>query len=183
MTRNCGECLMRGMELADLQAFIALGERASFVRAAAALGVATSALSNRIRGLEERLGVRLFNRTTRSVALTEAGDRLLAELRPALEGVGAAIDIVNAFRDTPAGTLRLNVASLAAHLVIAPLLGPFRARYRDINLEVVVDDGAVDIVGDHFDAGVRPMRLIERDMIALQISPPSRFLAVASPEY
>jgi DNA-binding transcriptional LysR family regulator len=174
---------MRAAEFAELAAFVAVAERGSFVRAATTLGIAPSTLSQTIRALEERLAIRLFNRTTRSVALTEAGERLLAEVRPALERLDAAIEAVGALRDNPAGTLRLNVASLAAAMVVAPLLGPFRAAYPEITLDVVVDDGAVEIVSAHFDAGIRPDGRIDQDMVAARISRESRFIAVASPDY
>ena len=174
---------MRGAEFAELAAFVAVAERGSFVRAATMLGIAPSTLSQTIRALEERLAIRLFNRTTRSVALTEAGARLLAEVRPALERLDAAIDAVGALRDSPAGTLRLNVASLAAALVVAPILGPFRAAYPAITLDVVVDDGPVEIVSAHFDAGIRPDGRIDQDMVAARISRESRFIVVAAPGY
>jgi DNA-binding transcriptional LysR family regulator len=174
---------MRGAEFAQLSAFAAIAEHGSFVRAAAALGVSTSTLSQTMRALEERLGVRLLNRTTRSVAPTEAGDRLLARIRPALAELGSAVEAVNAFRDRPAGTLRLNVASLAGRMVIAPIVARFLAAYPAIALDLTVDDGMIDIVGGRFDAGIRAGRWIERDMIAVRISAESRLLAVASPDY
>jgi DNA-binding transcriptional LysR family regulator len=174
---------MRGSEFAELASFVAIAERGSFVKAAAVLGVSTSALSQTMRTLEERLGVRLLNPTTRSVALTEAGERLLGRIRPAIEQLGTATEAVNAFRDRPAGTLRLNAASLATGVVIAPSLGAFNAAYPDITLDITVDDGSTDIVEGHFDAGIRPGWRIERDMIATRISPESRLIAIASPDY
>jgi len=174
---------MRGAEFAQLSAFNAIAEHGSFVKAAAVLGVSTSTLSQTMRALEERLGVRLLNRTTRSVAPTEAGDRLLARIRPALAELGSAVEAVNAFRDRPAGTLRLNVASLAGRMVIAPILSRFLAAYPAIALDLTVDDGMIDIVGGRFDAGIRAGRWIERDMIAVRISAESRLLAVAAPDY
>lgn len=174
---------MRGSEFAELASFVAVAERGSFVKAATALAVSTSTLSQTIRALEERLGVRLLNRTTRSVALTEAGERLLDQLRPVLAELDAAIEAINDFRDRPAGTLRLNVSSLAAEMVIAPLLVKFRAAYPAIVLDITVDDAPIDIVSGRFDAGVRPVRRIEKDMIALPISAPTRFIAIAAPSY
>jgi DNA-binding transcriptional LysR family regulator len=174
---------MRGSEFAELAAFVAVAERGSFVRAATTLAIAPSTLSQTIRALEERLAIRLFNRTTRSVALTEAGERLLAEVRPALERLDAAVEAVGAFRDSAVGTLRLNVASLAAAMVVGPLLGPFRAAYPQIVLDVVVDDGPIDIVGGHFDAGIHSDRRIDQDMVATRISPRSRLVAAAAPDY
>ena len=174
---------MRGTEFAELASFVAIAERGSFAQAAAALGVSTSTLSQSLRGLEERLGVRLLNRTTRSVALTEPGQRLFDQVRPALEQLRTATEAVGAFRDRPTGTLRLSVGSLPASMVVVPCLGDFQVAYPEITLDVVVDDHLVDIVAGHFDAGIRPDWLIERDMIAIRISPKTRRLAVASPDY
>lgn len=174
---------MRGAEFAELTAFVAIAERGNFSKAAAALGVSTSTLSQTIRSLEERLGVRLLNRTTRSVALTEAGERLLAQVQPALDDLGNAVESINAFRDTPTGVLRLSVMSLAIGMVIEPILPAFRAAYPDITLDIVVDDSTDDIVDGRFDAGIRSGSRIERDMIALRVSPDSRLIAFASPGY
>jgi DNA-binding transcriptional LysR family regulator len=174
---------MRGTEFAELTAFVAITERGNFSKAAATLGISAATLSQTIRSLEERLGVRLLNRTTRSVALTEAGERLLRRVHPALGEIGDAIESINAFRDTPSGVLRLSVASLAVGIVIDPLLAGFRAAYPDITLDIVVDDSMADIVDGRFDAGIRPGSRIERDMIALRASPDSRLIAVASPAY
>lgn len=174
---------MRGAEFAELTAFVAIADRGSFVKAAAVLGISTSTLSQTIRALEERLGVRLLNRTTRSLALTEAGERLLSQLRPALDGLDAALEAINAFRDKPAGMLRLNVSSLATGMVIAPVIGKFRAEYPAITFDITVDDSLIDIVGGRFDAGIRPGRRFARDMISVRISPESRLVAIASPAY
>lgn len=174
---------MRGLEFTELAAFVAIADHGSFVKAGAVLGASTSTLSKMIRALEERLGVRLFNRTTRSVVLTEAGEHLLAQVRPALAELGAAVESINAFRDTPAGTLRLNVSSLAAAMVVAPVLGQFVASYPAITLDISVKDGSIDIVGDRFDAGIRRDRRIEQDMIAIRVSRESRIVTVASPDY
>lgn len=174
---------MRGSEFAELTAFVAIAERGNFSKAAATLGLSTSTLSQTIRSLEERLGVRLLNRTTRSVALTEAGERLLRQVHPALDEIVNAVESVNAFRDTPTGVLRLTVGSLAVGMVINPILAEFRAAYPDVTLDIVVDDALTDIVGGHFDAGIRTGTRIERDMIAVRVSPDSRLIAVAAPAY
>lgn len=174
---------MRGTEFSELTAFVAITERGNFSKAAATLGISTSTLSQKIRTLEERLGVRLLNRTTRSVALTEAGERLLQQVHPALDELGNAIESITASRDTPAGILRLSVGSLAVGMVLDPLLPGFRAAYPDITLDIVVDDSMIDIVDGHFDAGIRIGTRIERDMIAMRVSPDSRLIAVASPGY
>lgn len=174
---------MRGSEFVELTAFAAIAERGNFSRAAASLGISTSTLSQTIRSLEERLGVRLLNRTTRSVAVTEAGERLLTQIHPALDELGKAIESVNDFRDTPAGILRLSVASLAVGMVIDPILPDFRAAYPDITLDIAIDDSLTDIVHGRFDAGIRSGTSIERDMIAVRASPDSRLIAVASPAY
>jgi DNA-binding transcriptional LysR family regulator len=143
---------MRGTQFAELSAFVAVAEHRNFTRAAAQLGISPSTLSQTIRSFEERLGVRLFNRTTRSVSLTEAGERLLVEAQPVLDGIDKAIDAVNSFRDKPIGTLRLSMPRAAAVLLIGPLLPIFLAKFPDIKLEVNVDDTHSDIVAGGFDA-------------------------------
>jgi DNA-binding transcriptional LysR family regulator len=148
-----------------------------------ALGVSASTMSQTIRALEERLGVRLLNRTTRSVALTEAGALLLQQIHPALDEIGTAIESLTALRATPAGVLRLAVESLAVKMVVDPVLTSFRAAYPDITLDIVIDDSHADIVEGHFDAGIRPGSRIARDMIAVRVTPESRLIAVASPSY
>ncbi len=174
---------MRGSEFGELSAFVAIADHGNFSKAAAFLGLSTSTLSQTIRSLEERVGVRLLNRTTRSVALTEAGAQLLSQIHPALDELGQAVESLTAFRDTPAGVLRLSVASLAVGMVIDPILPRFRTAYPDITLDIVVDDSLIDIVDGRFDAGIRVGTRIERDMIALRVSPDSRLIAVASPAY
>jgi len=174
---------MRGHDFVELSSFAAIAEHGSFAKAAAALGISVSTLSQTMRTLEERLGVRLLNRTTRSVDLTEAGARLLEQLGPALEQLDTAMEAVNPFRERPGGTLRLNVSSVAVGLVIGPGLGAFHAAYADIKLDITVDDSVTDIVAGHFDAGIRPYHRIAQDMIATRVSPQSRLIAVASPEY
>jgi DNA-binding transcriptional LysR family regulator len=174
---------MRGIELLELKAFVAVAELRNFGRAAGQLGLMPSTMSQTIRTLEEQLGVRLFNRTTRSVSLTEAGERLLARVRPAISELVAAVKDLNDFRDTPTGTLRLNISSVAAQTVLAPVLRKFLAAYPAISLDVVVDDDESDIVGGRFDAGIRIGRRIAKDMQLLRVSEPSRLIAMASPDY
>jgi DNA-binding transcriptional LysR family regulator len=174
---------MRRLGLAEMNAFVAIAERASFAKAAAHLGVSRSSLSETIRALEEKLGVRLLNRTTRSVALTEVGERLLAQLRPVLDSLDAALESVNVFRDKPAGVLRLTTARPAARTIIAPILAKFLAQYPAITLDISVDSALTDIVRDRFDAGIRPGHRVENDMVALRLGEDARPTVVAAPEY
>ena len=174
---------MRGTEFTELNAFVAVAERTNFARAAAHLGIAPSTLSQTIRSLEERLGVRLLNRTTRSVSLTDAGERLLARVRPAVEELGAAVASLGDFRDTPTGTLRLSVSTVSAHMILAPIVKDFLAAYPAIKLDVSVDNTRSDIVSGRFDAGIRYGRRIEQDMRVVRASAPSRTIAAASPAY
>jgi DNA-binding transcriptional LysR family regulator len=174
---------MHGSEFSELRAFVAVAERRSFSRAANRLGLGPSTISQTVRALEERLGVRLFNRTTRRVSLTDAGERLLARVRPAITELAAAVEDLNAFRDTPSGTLRLNISSVAAHTVLAPALRKFLAAYPAISLDVTVDDDESDIVGGRFDAGIRVGRRIAGDMQMLRVSAPTRLIAMAAPAY
>jgi DNA-binding transcriptional LysR family regulator len=174
---------MHGSEFSELRAFVAVAERRSFSRAANRLGLGPSTISQTVRALEERLGVRLFNRTTRRVSLTDAGERLLARVRPAITELAAAVEDLNAFRDTPSGTLRLNISSVAAQTVLAPALRKFLAAYPAISLDVTVDDDESDIVGGRFDAGIRIGRRIAGDMQMLRVSAPTRLIAMAAPAY
>jgi DNA-binding transcriptional LysR family regulator len=174
---------MRGAEFAELGAFVAVAERASFARAAAYLGIAPSTLSHNIRMLEERLGVRLFNRTTRSVALTEAGEKLLSRVRPAFADLDEAVEAVNDFRESVSGNLRISVSTVPGHMIMAPILKGFLDRYPAITLEVAIDDTASDIVSGRFDAGIRYSNRIERDMVALKVGPDFRVIAAAAPSY
>ncbi|WP_137934579.1 LysR family transcriptional regulator [Mesorhizobium comanense] len=167
-------------DLGDLQAFMAVARAGGF-REAARLGkVSASSLSETVRRLESGLGVRLLNRTTRSVAPTEAGARLLERLGPALGEVEAALDVVNGFRGRPAGTLRLNVPVVAAKLVLPRLLPPFLAAYPDIRLEVTAEDNFVDILASGCDAGIRYEERLEQDMIAVPIGPRRQRYATAA---
>ena len=169
--------------LADLQSFAAVARLRSFRKAAAELGVSPSALSHALRGLEARLGVRLLNRTTRSVSPTEAGQRLLARLSPTLRELDDALDEINSFRDSPVGTLRLNVPRAAAEYVLAPLTTRFLLDNPGLRLEIVADDNLIDIVAAGFDAGVRFGERLAQDMIAVPLGPPQRFVVVGSPAY
>lgn len=171
-------------DLNDLSAFVAVARAGGFRDAARLGGVSASSLSGAVRRLEAQLGMRLLNRTTRSIAPTEAGARLLERLRPALGEVEAALDIVNSFRDRPVGTLRLNVPGTAARLVLPAIVAPFLKAYPDIRLEVVVEDGFVDILAAGCDAGIRYDERLEQDMIAVPIGPRiQRFATAASPGY
>lgn len=174
---------MYGREFAELNAFVAVAERCNFAQAAAHLGIAPSTLSQTIRTLEERLGVRLLNRTTRSVALTDAGERLLARVRPSLVELGTAVEDLNEFRHTPTGTLRLNMFSIPARIVVMPVIKDFLAAYPAISLDITVDDSDSDIIAGRFDAGIRVGRRVAKDMLAVRVSEPSRMIAIAAPDY
>ncbi|MCJ2056745.1 LysR substrate-binding domain-containing protein [Methylobacterium sp. J-048] len=171
-------------DLADLAAFVTVARAGGFREGARGSGASASSLSEAVRRLETRLGVRLLNRTTRSVAPTEAGARLLERLGPALGEVEAALDVVNGFRDRPAGPLRLNVPLSAARLVLPAIVPPFLAAYPEIRLEVVVEDGFVDVLAAGCDAGIRYDERLEQDMIAVPIGPrQQRFATAAAPSY
>ncbi|MET3692515.1 LysR family transcriptional regulator [Methylobacterium goesingense] len=173
-----------GLDLGDLSAFVAVARAGGFRDGARASGSSASGLSEAVRRLESRLGVRLLNRTTRSVAPTEAGARLLEQLTPALGAVEAALDVVNSFRDRPAGTLKLNVPVSAARLVLPGIVSPFLAAYPDIRLEVIAEDGFVDVLAAGCDAGIRYDERLEQDMIAVPIGPRvQRYATAAAPSY
>jgi DNA-binding transcriptional LysR family regulator len=174
---------MRGTQFAELSAFVAVAQEKSFTRAAKTLGISTATLSQSIRSLEERLDVRLLNRTTRSVGLTAVGERLLTRLRPVLDDYEAALESVNDFRDRPCGGLRLTVPPPAAEFLLAPLLARFVAQYKDIHLEVSSEMALQDIVAEGFDAGIRVGQRVERDMVAVRVSGDLRVVTVASPDY
>ncbi len=174
---------MKKASLAEMTAFVAIAEHASFAKAAKQLGLSRSSLSESLRALEERLGVRLLNRTTRSVALTEAGERLLVQLRPLLDNFDAALESVNVFRDSPAGHLRITVPGPAARTIIEPVLSRFLKAYPAVTLEVVIDSALTDIVRHRFDAGIRPGHRVEQDMIALRVGEDAQPTVVASPGY
>jgi DNA-binding transcriptional LysR family regulator len=171
-------------ELRDLFAFLAVLRAGGFREGARASGLSASRLSESVRRLETRLGVRLLHRTTRSVAPTEAGARLAERLMPALGEVEAALDVVNHYRDQPAGTLKLNVPATVARLVLPPIVAPFLKAYPDIRLEVVVEDSFVDLLAAGCDAGVRYDERLEKDMVAVPIGPRmQRMATAASPAY
>jgi len=174
---------MRGSEFAELKAFVAVVERASFARAADHIGVSRSALSQIIRQLEERLDVRLLNRTTRSVAPTAAGRRLHERIAPMLLEMDQAVAEAVAVTTRIAGRLRINTLSMAAKQIIAPRLGQFHRAYPDVVLDIVIDDGLSDIVAGGFDVGIRIGERLQKDMIAVRLTPDVKLLAVASPDY
>jgi DNA-binding transcriptional LysR family regulator len=171
-------------DLSDLNAFLAVARAKGFRDGARASGSSASGLSEAVRRLETQLGVRLLNRTTRSVVPTEAGQRLLERLGPALNEVHAALDVVNGFRNRPVGTLRLNVPVSAARLTLPAIVPPFLAAYPDIRLEVIADDSFIDVLAAGCDAGIRYGERLEKDMIAVPIGPRAqRFAAAAAPAY
>ena len=174
---------MSRAELSELNALLAVAEASNFTRAAARLGTSQSALSHTVRRLEEKLGVRLLTRTTRSVAPTEAGQRLIESLRPALEEIDARLDALTALRDRPAGKIRITVSETAADTILWPALARFLPAYPDIEVELVVDQALTDVVAGRFDAGVRLGEHLERDMIAVPIGPPLRMAVVGAPGY
>ncbi|MFA1627583.1 LysR substrate-binding domain-containing protein [Rhizobium mongolense] len=172
------------VDLGDLSAFVAVARAKGFRDAARASGASASGLSEAVRRLEAQLGVRLLNRTTRSVVLTEAGHGLLERLGPALTEVESALDVVNGFRDRPAGSLRLNVPVSAARLVLPSIVPPFLAAYPGIRLEVIAEESFVDVLAAGCDAGIRYEERLEQDMIAVPIGPRvQRFATAASPAY
>lgn len=169
--------------LFELRAAVALSTHRSFRRASADLGVSPSTLSHTIAELENRLGVRLFHRTTRSVALSEAGDAFLRQVQPALRQLDLAIESVNEFRNSPSGTLRISTSERAARMILDPIVLDFVARYPDMKLDLVTDGRLVDIVAEGFDAGIRLTEAVPQDMIAVACSPRLSFAVVGSPGY
>ena len=169
--------------LNELAAFAAVAEHRSFRKAADAIGVSRSALSHALLGLEQNLGVRLLNRTTRSVSLTEAGAQLLAKIKPALKELDTAFDTLAEARGAPAGTLRINANTSAARLLLREVVPQFLSRYPHVELDLVSDGRLVDIVETGFDAGIRLAEAVPQDMIAVRFGGDVRFLTVASPAY
>jgi DNA-binding transcriptional LysR family regulator len=167
----------------DLQAFLAVARERSFTRAAAKLGVSQSALSHTIRGLEARLGLRLLTRTTRSVAPTEAGERLLRTVGPRFDEIEAELAALSALREKPAGTIRITAGEHAAETILWPALERLLPDYPDIRVEIVVDHGLTDIVAERYDAGVRLGEQVAKDMIAVRIGPDMRMAVVGAPAY
>jgi DNA-binding transcriptional LysR family regulator len=174
---------MRRDNVNDLTAFIAVAREQSFTKAAAQLGVSQSALSYTIRTLEARLGLRLLTRTTRSVSLTEAGERLLHSIGPRFDEIESEIAALSAMRDKPAGTIRITTVEHAAETILWPALAPLLAEYPDINVEIISDYGLKDIVADRYDAGVRLGEQVDKDMISLRISADLRMAVVGAPSY
>jgi DNA-binding transcriptional LysR family regulator len=169
--------------LGDLMAFFAVAEERSFTRAAAKLGTSQSALSYTIRRLEERLGVRLLDRTTRSVVPTEAGERILRTLGPAFDMIDTELAALSEFRQKPAGTIRINSGEHAAQTILWPALERLLSEYPDIKVEVDIDNGLTDIVAERYDAGVRLGEQVAKDMIAVRIGPDLRMAVVGAPSY
>ena len=174
---------MKRAHLADLAAFATVAQELSFTRAASKLGITQSSLSHGIRRLETRLGLRLLSRTTRSVAPTQAGERLLRTLGPALENINAEIDALTALQEKPAGSIRITTAEHAAETVLSPALERLLPEYPDIHVEVVLDNGLTDVVAERFDAGIRLGEQVAKDMIAVRIGPDVRMAVVATPAY
>ncbi|MGA7676255.1 MAG: LysR family transcriptional regulator [Rhizomicrobium sp.] len=169
--------------LNDFLAFLAVARERSFTRAAAKLGVSQSALSHTISGLEERLGIRLLTRTTRSVSPTEAGERLLQNVGPRFEEIEAEIAALSELREKPSGTIRITTAEHAADTILWPKLAKLLPQYKDIKVEVIIDYGLTDIVAERYDAGVRLGEQVAKDMIAVRIGPDMRMAAVGAPSY
>lgn len=174
---------MEQANLRELEAVIAIARRGTFRAAAIDLGMSTTALSHTIGRLEAGLGVRLFNRTTRSVSLTDAGRLFMQQVAPSLQDLHAALDLVRSQRETPSGTIRINAAPFAARAILSPLALEFLRRYPDMNVDIVTEGRLVDIVKDGFDLGVRVAGLVPSDMIAVSLGRPQRHAVVGSPEY
>jgi DNA-binding transcriptional LysR family regulator len=169
--------------VSDLIAFLAVARTGSFTRAAQQLGVSQPALSHALKELERRLGLRLLNRTTRSVSTTEAGERLLRDIAPHFDGIEAGLAALTELREKPAGTVRITVGDQPAESILLPVIAKLLPRYPDLNVEISVNSGFVDIVAERFDAGVRLGETIAQDMIALRIGPDMRMAVVGSPAY
>jgi len=174
---------MQRANLSDLQAFLAVAREKNFTRAAAQLGVSQSALSQAIRGLEARLGLRLLTRTTRSVATTEAGERLREAVGPALDEIDAGLAALSDLREKPAGTIRITAHDHAVKAVLWPALLAVLPDHPDINVEIVIDYGLTDIVAERYDAGIRSGEMVAKDMVAVRIGPDLRMAVVGAPAY
>lgn len=174
---------MRREDIADLTAFVTVAEEGSFTKAATRLGISQSALSQIVRRLEDRLGLRLLARTTRSVAPTPAGDRLVRRLGPLLREIDSDLAELSEFRDTPTGNIRITSVEHAAKTILIPALAEVLPGYPDVNVEVIVDYGLVDVVADRFDAGVRLGEQVAKDMISVRISPDIPMVIVGAPAY
>jgi DNA-binding transcriptional LysR family regulator len=174
---------MRRQDINDLLAFLAIAREGSFTKAAAKLGLSQSALSHTMRGLEERLGIRLLTRTTRKVSVTAAGERLLRTLGPRFDEVEAELDALSELREKPAGTIRITAGEHAAVAILEPALAKLLPDYPDINIEIIVDYGLTDIVAERYDAGVRLGEQVAKDMVAVRIGPDMRMAVVGAPSY
>jgi DNA-binding transcriptional LysR family regulator len=174
---------MLRQDISDLLAFLAVAKERSFTRAAAKLGVSQSALSHTVRGLEERLGLRLLTRTTRSVSPTQTGDRLLSSAGPRLDEIAAELAALGELREKPAGTIRITTGEHAAETILWPALAKLLPRYPDIRVEVIIDYGLTDIVAERYDAGIRLGEQVAKDMIAVRIGPDMRMAVVGAPSY
>src|SRR5215218_3374633 len=174
---------MQRARLDDLRAFVTVARERSFTKAAAKLGVSQSALSHTMRQLEERLGVRLLSRTTRSIAPTEAGERLLLNIGPRFDEIEAEVAAVSELRERPAGTIRITATENATATVLVPKLTPLLGEYPDIKIEIIIDYGLTDIVAQQYDAGVRSGEQVAKDMIAVRIGPDMRMAVVGAPSY
>ena len=174
---------MQRRSLDDLRAFVAVGRERSFTKAAAKLGVSQSALSHTIKALEERLGVRLLSRTTRSVSATEAGQRLLQNIGPRFDEIESEVAAVSELRQKPVGTIRITATENATETILVPKLAPLLREYPDIKVEIIIDYGLTDIVAQQYDAGVRSGEQVAKDMIAVRIGPDMRMAVVGAPSY
>lgn len=174
---------MRRENVSDLLAFLAVARERSFTKAGKKLGISQSALSHTVRGLEERLGLRLLTRTTRSVSPTEAGERLLASVGSRFEEIEAELEALGELRDKPAGTIRITATENVTSMILLPKLANFLLQYPDIHVEIVIDYGLTDIVAQRFDAGVRSGEQVAKDMIAVRIGPDMRMAVVSAPSY
>jgi DNA-binding transcriptional LysR family regulator len=174
---------MQRRSVDDLLSFVEVARELSFTRAAAKLGVSPSALSHSLRGLEERLGIRLLTRTTRSVTLTAAGERLLQSIGPRLDEIDAELEALGELRDKPAGSIRITADEHGFDSALWPALRKLLPKYPDIKVEVAIENGFTDIVAERFDAGVRLGGTVAKDMIAMPIGPDLRMVAVAAPSY
>ena len=183
MTLGAVDAMLSGGDFAHLRAFVAVGQALSFTRAAEALGVTPSALSQIVRTFEDRIGVRLLNRTTRSVSLTEAGENLLRRVAPAVAELSQAVGQARLYQERPSGTVRVHAFRSAAELYIQPILPAFRRAFPKVVLDITIDDEVVDTVAAGFDAAIRIGEVIERDMIAVPLGAPLRQVPVAAPSY
>jgi DNA-binding transcriptional LysR family regulator len=173
----------RRSDLTDISYFLELAKHRNFRKAGLALGISASALSHALRGLEERLGVRLLNRTTRSVTLTAAGEALHAAVEDPFEQIGRAVDVVNQFRDAPMGRIKLSVPTEAASFMVAPVMATFLARYPDVEIEISVSNRMIDVTEGGFDAGIRYGGTVPEDMVTQRLSRDIRWVVVAAPSY